>query len=108
MRNTINRSPRPLGIIALSLFFVFGSLASGLSALMLIVPGTAMDALWRLNPHAQQGLTAMGHWSVLLMATVCAVCFSAAWGLWLRKRWGYWMATMILSINLVADTINFF
>jgi hypothetical protein len=101
-------SPRPVGITVLSLFFVFGTLASGLAAAMLIVPGTSIDALWRLNPHAHEGFIAMGHWSVLLMSTICLACVSAAWGLWRCRLWGYWTATIILSVNLLADTVNSF
>lgn len=36
---------RPAGIIILSFFFVFGALASGLAALMLLLPGTGLDVL---------------------------------------------------------------
>jgi hypothetical protein len=75
---------------------------------MLMVPGTSIDGLWRLNPHAHEGFIAMGHWSVLLMSTVCVACVSAAWGLWHCRLWGYLTAIVILSVNLLADTINFF
>jgi len=102
------QSSRPAGIAVLSLFFVFGTLASGLAAAMLIVPGTSIDVLWRLNPHAQEGLSAMGNWSVLLMSTVCLACVSAAWGLWRCRLWGFRIAVVILIVNLLADTINSF
>jgi hypothetical protein len=100
--------PRPVGITLISLFFGFGILASGLAAVMLIKPGTPMDVLWRLNPHAHEGFFAMGRWSVVLMSTVCLACAFAAWELWHCRRWGYWMATGILSINLIGDTTNAF
>ena len=100
------QSPRPVGITILSLFFVFGTLASGLVAVMLIMPATSMDVLWRLNPKAHEGFIAMGLWSVLLMSTVCLACASAAWGLWRCRLWGYWTATSILGVNLLGDAIN--
>jgi len=102
------QSPRPAGITLLSLFFVFGTLASGLAAVMLIMPGTSLDVLWRVNPHAHEGFIGMGPWSVLLMSTVCLACVSAAWGLWRCRLWGYWTATTILTVNLVCDAINAF
>ena len=102
------QSPRPVGITILSLFFVFGTLASGLAAVMLIMPATSIDVLWRLNPHAHEGFVAMGHWSVLLMSTVCVACAGAAWGLWRCRLWGCWTATSILSVNLLGDAINAF
>jgi hypothetical protein len=100
--------PRPVGITLISLFFGFGTLASGLAAVMLIMPGTPIDVLWRLNPHAHEGFVAMGRWSAVLMLTVCLACGFAARGLWRCRRWGYWMATGILTINLIGDTTNAF
>jgi hypothetical protein len=99
---------RPLGITALSLFFVFGVAMSGLAAMMLLFPGSAVEPLWRLNPHAHEGFAAMGAWAVLLMGTVCAACATAALGLWRGARWGYWIALGILSVNLAGDAANVF
>jgi hypothetical protein len=48
----------------------------------------------------------MGLWSVLLMAVVCVACGMAALGLRRCKRWGYWTALSILTINLAGDTAN--
>ena len=91
---------------ALSLFFVFGATMSGLAALMLLFPGSALEPLWRLNPKAHAGFTSLGPWAVLLMAAVCAACATAASGLWRRARFGYWTALAILAINLAGDTVN--
>ena len=99
---------RPIGIALLSFFFLFGVLASGLSAVMLLLPGTPLDMLWRLNPHAHVGFLAMGPWAVVLMSAVCFACATAALGLWRCQRWGRWVAIVILSINLVGDTTNSF
>ena len=102
------QSPRPAGITLLSFFCVLGTLASGLAAVMLIMPGSSLDVLWRLNPHAHEGFVEMGRWSVFVMSTVCLACASAAWGLWRRRIWGYWTAVTILTVNLVGDAINAF
>ena len=99
---------RSTGITALSFFFIFGGLMSGLTSIMLLFPGTALDSLWQLNPAAQAGFATMGKPAVLLMLAVCAACTTAALGLWRCARWGYWTALAILSINLIGDTTNFF
>jgi hypothetical protein len=99
---------RPAGVAGLTFFFLLGLVASGLAALMLLLPGTPLDVLWRFNPHSREGLLAIGNWAVLLMSTVCLACAVAALGLWRLRRWGLWTATAILSINLSADTINAF
>lgn len=97
---------RPLGISALSLFFLFGVAMSGLAAVMLLFPGSVLEPLWRLNPHAREGFAGMGAWAVLLMGAVCVACATAALGLWRGTRWGYWTALYILGVNLVGDTLN--
>src|SRR5512147_1862275 len=99
---------RPLGITLISLFFVFGSLMSGLAAAMLLFPGSVLESLWRLNPRAHAEFTALGIWAALLMTAVCAACATAAAGLWRGARWGCWTALAILSINLAGDTLNAF
>jgi hypothetical protein len=50
---------RPIGVSLVSLFFLFGVLASGVSFLMLLFPGTPLDVLWQLNPRAHESLPAM-------------------------------------------------
>jgi hypothetical protein len=99
---------RPLGITLVSLFFVFGTVMSGLAVAMLLFPGSALEPLWRLNPRAHTGFAAIGIWAVLLMTAVCAACATAAIGLWRGGRWGYWTALAILSVNLAGDTLNAF
>ena len=97
---------RPPGITVLSFFFMFGTVMSGLAAIMLVMPESVLEPLWRLNPHARDGFTAMGLWGVLLMAVVCVACGMTALGLRRCKRWGYWMALSILTINLAGDTAS--
>jgi len=97
---------RPAGVTAISLFFVFGTVMSGLAGTMLLFPGSALDELWRVNPHAREGFTAIGAWAILLMGVVCVACATAAIGLWRCARWGYFTALIILVINLTGDSLN--
>jgi hypothetical protein len=97
---------RPPGITALGLFFLFGTVMSGLAAAMLMFPRSVLEPLWQLNSRAHEGFAAMGLWAVLLMVAVCVACATAALGLRRCKRWGYWMALAILSINIGGDTIH--
>ena len=106
-QNRVTYSSRPVGITALCLFFLFGTVMSGLAAVMLLFPGSVLERLWRLNLDARADLTSMGLWAVVLMGIVCLACCTAALGLRRCKRWGYRAALAILSINLAGDTINF-
>lgn len=105
---TMADRPRSTGITLLSLFFVFGATMSSIAAIMLLFPGSPLEPLWRLNPHAHEVFAGMGTWAVLMMMVVCAACVTAALGLWRCTRWGWWTAVAILGINLVGDTANAF
>jgi hypothetical protein len=95
-----------LGVTLLTLFFIFGAVMAGLTAVMLLFPSSLLEPLWRLNPNARVGLAALGGWAVLLMGSVCCACAAAAVGLSRRARWGYITAIVILSVNLLGDTAN--
>ena len=73
---------------------------------MLLFPGTPLDVLWKLNPQARENFLTMGSSTVLLMLAVSSLCATAAVGLWHCRRWGYWTAVCMLTINLIGDTIN--
>ena len=99
---------RPIGITALSLFFLFGAGASFVSSISLLFPGSFLEPVWRLNPRARAGLGGMGVSAVILMGAVCLACTLAAVGLWRGARWGYWLAVFLLTINLLGDILNVF
>jgi len=103
MRTT---NARPLVVTFLIVLFVIGIVASFISVITLAFPGTFLDAVWRVNPHAHAGFTRIGGWSVVLMSTVFVACLLTVIGLWLRLKWGYWLAMGMLAANLIGDIIN--
>ena len=97
---------RPVGIIALVAFFAFGTIAAGLTALMLLVPGSWADAIWRVKPSARTDFPALGAVAAPLMLVVSIACAGAAVGLWRGRQWGYRLAIGVLGINLIGDVTN--
>jgi hypothetical protein len=97
---------RPLGITALSIFFLFGASMSFIASMSLLFPGSFLEPMWRLNPRAREGFTGIGVWAVVLMFIVCVACASTAVGLWRGSWWGYWLAVILLFINLLGDIAN--
>ena len=61
---------RPAGIKLLIIFFAFGAVASAVTMVLLLFPGTGLDSIWRLNPNAHQTFTDIGRWAMLLMLTL--------------------------------------
>lgn len=97
---------RPVGIMALIIFFLAGTMISLLAGLSLVVPAAFFETMWRLNPRAHDSLTRIDPWSFVLMFAVSISCASAAIGLWRGARWGHRVAVSLIAINLLADVAN--
>ena len=102
------KSETPIGLKLLAIFFAFGACICALTIGLLLFPGSALDSVWRLNPEAHATFQWIGRWSILLMAIVGAACALAAIGLAKNARWGRWLGTVILAVNLVGDLTNAF
>jgi uncharacterized membrane protein (DUF2068 family) len=89
-----------------ALFFAFGAAMCALTITLLLIPGTPLDSLWRLNPEAHSAFQSLGKVAVLLMLVVGAACAFAAAGMWRGSWWGTRLALVILSINILGDLFN--
>ena len=97
---------QPIGVFAMSAFFGFGALASGLAAISLLTPVGPLDSIWRLNPRAYTRLLGLGGWAPFPMAAICLACAAAAYGFAYGRRWGYRLGIGLLSLNCVGDLAN--
>ena len=97
---------RPRSITALAIFFGIATVISFTSFVSLLVPGSPLEPMWRLNPKARDAFERMGRVAPALLAAVCMACGLAAMGLWNRKPWGYRLAVGLLIVNLVGDIGN--
>ena len=98
---------RPAGIKALSILFAFGAFMSGMSAILLLFPGSVVEGT-HAGAQTHEGFAGMGGWTLPLMTVVCLACIAAAVGLWRLAPWGLWTAIVILGVNLIGDTISMF
>jgi hypothetical protein len=101
-----DRETRPWVVTLLIILFTFGLAASLISVISLSFPGSFLEVVWRLNPHAREGFGRIGWWAVALMSVVSVACLLTLIGLLRGLRWGYWLALAMLIINLVGDIIN--
>ena len=90
----------------LAAFFAFGATMCSLTIVLLLFPGTALDAAWNLNPSAHVNFRSIQPWAVPLMFLVGTACAFAATGLWRERRWGTRLAMTILAINILGDVFN--
>lgn len=97
---------RPRAITALSIFFLVGAVLSFTSNVSLLLPGSFLEPMWRLNPRAHDSLTRIGLWAVALLFFVSVSCAAAAIGLWNGSRWGHRLAVSLIGLNLLGDVAN--
>ena len=97
---------RPAGVTGLCVFFALGVCACVTAGALLFFPGSPLDAAWRINPRGHEGFVRMGPWAIVLLAAVSLGCSAAAIGLWRNATWGYRLAIVVLSVNLVGDAAN--
>ena len=104
MSTSIQRRMRNrIGVLALAVLFVFGTLMGSLSFLALLFPSSPRKSIWRLNPDAHTGFLPLGGWALMLMASISLACGLAALGLLRYRRWGYWLALGIPATNATGD-----
>ena len=97
---------RPFVVTVLIVLFAIGTVASLIAVITLTFAGSFLDVAWLVNPHAREGFNRIGGWSVVLMSAVFVACLLTAIGLWRRLEWGYWLALVMLIVNLAGDAIN--
>jgi hypothetical protein len=90
----------------LASFFAFGVSMCVLTIALLAFPGSALDALWRLNPDAHAAFQSIGNWSIVIVLAVGTACCFAAIGLWRGALWGTRVAIVILVVNMIGDLSN--
>ena len=100
------RTPRPIGITLLTIFFGAGALICFITMLALAFPGGFLEPIWRLKPSARVEFQELGRWSSGLMAIVGAACGLAALGLAKNREWGRRLGIGILVVNLIGDSLN--
>src|SRR5258705_9341319 len=100
LRRQLTRT-RPLGVTALSIFFVAATVITIFAAIALTFPNGFLEPIWKLNPRGRTGLGAIGMWAVLLFSVVGTACAVAANGLWRGSWLGYYTAITVLAINLL-------
>lgn len=104
--NDAASSRRPLGVTIIGLIFFFGVFMSALAAISLLNPGSVLDLMWRINPHARDAFVQLGSWAPRLLAVVCISCVAASFGFITGRRWGYRLGVAMLTVNLAGDLVN--
>ena len=97
MRDALASKPR--GFTAIGVFLFFGAVMATFAATTLLRRGTPLDRLWALNPTAYNQLAPLG-------GIVAVTLISAGIGWFRRRLWGWRLAVIIISTQVLGDVVN--
>jgi hypothetical protein len=104
MRDAIG--PKPRGFTAIGVFLFFGAVMASLAATTLLWRGTVLDRLWTFNPTAYKQLAPVGRIVGILFLALSAALTTAGIGWFQRRLWGWRLAVVIISTQVLGDVIN--
>jgi hypothetical protein len=104
MRDAVG--PKPRGFTAIGVFLFFGAVVVSLAATTLLWRGTVLDRLWTLNPTAYKQLAPLGRIVWILFLALSAALTTAGIGWFRRRLWGWRLAVVIISTQVVGDVVN--
>jgi hypothetical protein len=97
---------RPAGFLPIGIFFFFGATMATYAAITLAIPGTILDAAWKLNPEGHAQLASLGRIMAVPFLVLAAALFVAGLGWFRRRRWGWVLGVALIAINLTGDIFN--
>ena len=100
-RHSSNRAFTALGI-----FFYFAMTMALYAGITLLHPGTVLDRLWSLNPDAHRDLLPFRKLAGVLFLLLAAVAATAGLGWFRRRIWGWWLAVVGISTQVLGDCVN--
>jgi hypothetical protein len=92
--------------IAIGTFFYFAMTMALYAAITLLHPGTVLDRLWFLNPRAHRDLLMFRNPAGVLFLIVAALAATAGLGWFRRRLWGWRLAVLGISAQLLGNVFN--
>jgi hypothetical protein len=98
--------PKARGFTAMGFFLFFGASMATLAATTLLWRGMRLDRIWTLNPTAYKQLAPRGRIVGILFLVLGAALTTAAIGWFRRRLWGWRLAVVIISMQVLGDVVN--
>lgn len=102
----VNRLP-PIVIFVL-VFLFFATAMAWVTGISLALPGTFLDAIWKMNPDAYNGFAPMGAAAIILLLLLGACTFAAALGMLRGRKWAWWLTVSVFVLNILGDVADMF
>jgi len=98
--------PKTRGFTAIGVFLFFGAVMASLAATTLLWQGTVLGRIWALNPPAYKQLAPLGGWVGILFLLLGAALAIAGIGWFRRRLWGWRLAIVVISTQVLGDVVN--
>jgi hypothetical protein len=106
--NMVIRTKSPRGMSAVGIFLFFGATMAFLAGLTFLWPGTVLDRVWALNPHAYKQLAPFGRGMGIPLILLGLALTVAGMGWFKRFLWAWRLAVAIIAIQVVGNFVNIF
>jgi len=97
---------RPKTVPIVAGFLFAATVIAVVVALSLLFPNRLLDRLWELNKPGAAAFRAMGRASGLLLLALGIGTAGAGVGLLRRKRWAWWFAIVLFTVNGCGDVVG--
>ena len=101
------RGPRPSAVNVIAIFLFSATTIALVVGISLLLSNLLMDRLWQLNKPGEAAFRAMGRFSGVPLLLLGVGTFAAALGLLRGKRWAWWFALLLFTVNGIGDVVSF-
>jgi len=100
--------PRPISVTIVSGFLFFATVIAAVVGVSLLFPNPLLDRLWKLNPEGAALFRSIGRVSGVFLLALGGGTLAAAFGLLRGRRWAWWFAVVLFTINGAGDVVSYF
>jgi hypothetical protein len=101
-----SRVRRPATPMVAGVFFAVATGITAVTGISLLLPGSILDAMWRIKPDEHEQLLSAGVPAPVGFCCLSAIMAITSIGAFLRRRWAWWLAIMVFIINGIGDAIR--
>ena len=97
---------RPATPVVAGVFFAIATGITAVTGISLLVPGSLLDAMWRIKPDEHQQLLSAGVPVSIGFFGLSAIMAMTSIGAFLRRRWAWWLAIVVFMLNGIGDALR--
>jgi hypothetical protein len=99
---------RPLPVTIVAIFLFLATAIAAVVGISLLFPNPLLDRLWELNKQGAALFRSIGPVSGLFLLGLSCGTLAAGFGLLRGRRWAWWFALILFSIDALGDVVSYF